>query len=79
MSALISLRLDEVMLREVNRQASALHVSKTEYIRQAILLMSRELEKKKRRSRLMRASLRVRKNSMKVNAEFSECEHDPEV
>ena len=79
MSALISLRLDEVMLREINRRASALHVSKTEYIRQAILLMNRELEKKKRRSRLKRASLRVRKNSMKVNAEFSEYEHDPEV
>jgi len=39
--------------------------------------MNNETEKQERTKRLKNASLRVRKESMRVNAEFSEIEHDP--
>lgn len=77
MKALVSVRLSEPLIHSLNQYAHALHLSQTEYIRQAIELMNREVERKKRVERLVKASLRVRKESMKINAEFSEIEHDP--
>ncbi len=73
----ISIRLPENILNEVDEIAKELKVPRTEYLRQAILLMNSKVKEEKRRTRVMKLSRRVRKESMRVNAEFSEVEHDP--
>lgn len=78
MSSLVSIRLDDDLFRELKEKADTLHVTQTDYIRRAITFMNKRIEKRERRKRIQRASLRVREESMKVNAEFSEIEYDPE-
>ena len=75
----ISLRLPDDLLREVEERAGDLHVPRAEYVRRALERMNREVLQQRRRTRLMEISLRVREESMNVNAEFSEVEHEPEV
>lgn len=76
MMSLVSVRIDEALLKKMKTQAELLHLSQTDYIRKAIELMNQKMEKLHRRKRLMGVSLRARKSSMKINAEFSEIEHD---
>jgi len=73
----ISIRLPDDVLHEVDRFSKDLKVPRTEYLRQAILLMNRKVKEDRRRVRIMKLSQRVRTESMRVNAEFSEVEHDP--
>jgi metal-responsive CopG/Arc/MetJ family transcriptional regulator len=73
----ISIRLPDNVLHEVDRFSKDLKVPRTEYLRQAILLMNRKVKEDRRRVRIMKLSQRVRTESMRVNAEFSEVEHDP--
>ena len=73
----ISIRIPEDMLNDVDRFSRDLKVPRTEYLRQAILLMNRKVKEDRRRIRIMKLSQRVRAESMRVNAEFSEVEHDP--
>jgi hypothetical protein len=47
-------------------------------IRGAIEQMNEKTLRLKRKQQLIQASLKVRKESMIVNAEFSQVEHDPE-
>lgn len=78
MKALVSIRLDDELLHEARAKARFLHLSQTNYIRKAIERMNNETEKRERKQRLKRASLRVREGSMKINAEFSGIDYDPE-
>ena len=73
----ISIRIPDDILNEVDRFSRDLSVPRTEYLRQAILLMNRRVKEDRRRVRIMKLSQRVRAESMRVNAEFSEVEHDP--
>jgi predicted transcriptional regulator len=73
----ISIRLQDDVLSEVDKIARELNVPRTEYLRRAILAMNRKVSEDKRRTRIMKLSNRVRKESIRVNAEFSEVEHDP--
>ncbi len=73
----ISIRLPDEILHEVDKIAKDLKVPRTEYLRRAILAMNRMVHEDSRRERIMKLSNRVRKESMWVNAEFSEVEHDP--
>jgi metal-responsive CopG/Arc/MetJ family transcriptional regulator len=73
----ISIRIPEDILNDVDRFSKDLKVPRTEYLRQAILLMNRKVKEDRRRIRIMKLSQRVRAESMRVNAEFSEVEHDP--
>ncbi len=79
MSSLISVRLNDEVLADMRHKAQRLHLSQAEYIREAILRFNVVLEQKERAERLKKASLKVRANSMEVNKEFSEIEHDPDV
>jgi Arc/MetJ-type ribon-helix-helix transcriptional regulator len=79
MASLVSVRIDDGLLQSMRNHAHHLHLSQTEYIRKAIKLLNQEIEKQERQERLKQASLKVRENSMKVNAEFSEIEYDPEA
>lgn len=75
----ISVRLPEKLLHNVDKLAQELHLPRAEYVRKALEVMNSEVSKQRRRTRLMEVSHRVRKESMKINREFSEIEHDPAV
>jgi hypothetical protein len=75
----ISLKLPEDLLNASRRYAHALRVSRAAYIRRAIERMNKDTEARLRAERLAAASQRVRKESMKVNAEFAAIETDPDA
>ena len=75
----ISLKLSDELLEASARCAAALHVSRAEYIRQAIALMNREVEAQLRATRLAAASRKGRRESMRVNAEFAAFETEPDA
>ncbi|OGA25394.1 MAG: hypothetical protein A3H34_05335 [Betaproteobacteria bacterium RIFCSPLOWO2_02_FULL_67_19] len=74
----ISMRLPDDVLRELDRRAAQLKLSRTEYIRAAVQAMNRAVDEKRRTARIRSASLRVRGESLRVNAEFSRIEHAPD-
>jgi metal-responsive CopG/Arc/MetJ family transcriptional regulator len=74
----ISIRLPDDIIREVDCQAAELQIPRAEYLRRAIISMNRETRGYRQRLRLMEVSARVREESMAVNREFAEIEHDPE-
>lgn len=76
MSSLVSIRLNDTLRHAMSTSAQLCHLTQTEYIRMAIEHMNVEIEKQAREERLKNASLRVRQESMQVNREFSEIEHD---
>jgi predicted transcriptional regulator len=73
----ISIRLPDNVLTEVDQIAKDLKVPRTAYLRQAILSMNIKVKEERRKARIMKLSRRVCKESMRVNAEFGEVEHDP--
>jgi metal-responsive CopG/Arc/MetJ family transcriptional regulator len=73
---IVTIRLSEKILREVDLYAHDIHIPRTEYIRMAIEQMNENIKSKKRSERLKAASLRVRKESIRINKEFSEIEDD---
>lgn len=73
---LITLRVPENLVAETDRHAGECHLSRAEYVRQAIQRMNREMEQKAIGDRLAAASKKVRGESMAVNAEFAEIERD---
>jgi predicted transcriptional regulator len=73
----ISIRLPDEILTEVDKIAKDLNVPRTAYLRQAILSMNSKVKEDRRRVRITKLSRRVRKESMRINAEFSAVEHDP--
>lgn len=75
----VSIRLDDNLFQEMKTKAELLHLSQTEYIRKAIVQMNNEMEKRERNLKLKQASLRVRNAHMKINAEFSKIEYDPDA
>lgn len=77
MSALVSIRMDDAMLQTMRSMAEILHLSQTDYVRQAIARMNDEASRKVQAQRLQQASLKVRNESMKINAEFSDIEYEP--
>jgi len=77
--SVISIRLSAELLHELDDRAHALHVPRTVYIRKAIEHMNDEVLHTERKQQLIQASLRVRKESMCINKEFSKIEHDPKT
>jgi len=73
----ISLKLPERLLETSGECAKALQISRAEYIRLAIYRMNRETQARIRSERLARVSEKVRIESMRINAEFSTIEEDP--
>ena len=74
----ISLKLPDYLLEAAGRCAGALRLSRAEYMRRAIEQMNRETRAHLRGTRLAEVSRRVRKESMRVNAEFAAIERDPD-
>jgi len=75
----ISLKLPEGLPEAAGRCASKLKLTRAEYIRTAIERMNRETAAAMRAQRLAEASRKVRKESMRVNAEFAAIERDPDA
>jgi len=73
----VSIRLSDDLLSQVDRLARELRIPRTEYIRRALADFNQEIENRKTRERLMRASMKVRESSMAVNAEFDAVEDAP--
>lgn len=72
----ISLKLPDDLLHESGDFAEALHISRAEYIRRAIDRMNQDTLAGLRAKRLAEVSRKVRKESMRVNAEFAAIEGD---
>ncbi len=75
----ISLKLPDDLLDASGRCAGALRLSRAAYIRRAIKRMNRETNARLRAKRLAEVSRKVRKESMRVNAEFAAIEQDPDA
>jgi metal-responsive CopG/Arc/MetJ family transcriptional regulator len=75
----ISLKLPEALLQDCRECAEALKLPRAEYIRRAIERMNRETRARVRARRLADASRKVRRESLKVNAEFAAIERDPDA
>jgi predicted transcriptional regulator len=75
----ISIKLPDDLLKASTKLAESLHLSRAAYIRRSLQRMNRETERQLRAERIIRASLKVRKESMVVNAEFSRVERDPDA
>ena len=75
----ISLKMPDDLLETSGRCAEVLRLSRAEYIRRAVERMNRETRARLRAGRLAEVSKKVRKESMRVNAEFAAIEHDPDA
>ncbi len=75
--ATLSLRLSDEQLSEVDALADSMGIGRAEYVRRALVRMKAHTEAARLRRRLQEASLKVRAESMAVNAEFSEVETEP--
>ena len=69
--ATLSVRLPDALLQDVDRQADQLGIGRALYVRQALERMKGEVEQQRLRGRLQTASVKVRHESMIVNAEFA--------
>jgi mRNA interferase MazF len=77
--AAISLKLSHELLEASSGCATALKLSRAAYIRQAVERMNRETQARLRARRIADMSHRVRRESMRVNAEFARIERDPDA
>ncbi len=75
----VSIRIEDELLAEITRQAKELRVSRGEYVRRAIADLNEKMVRDLKRRRLQEASLKVRKESMRVNQEFAAIEDDPDA
>jgi predicted transcriptional regulator len=70
----LSLRLPDELLHDVDDFAKQMHIPRAEYVRKALEHMNMAVAAQYRRKRLMETSLKVRAESMNVNAKFSDVE-----
>jgi len=75
----ISLKLPSELLATCDRRAKAMGIPRAEYIRRALEKVSREDQARARAERLARVSRLVRRESMRVNAEFTRIERAPDA
>ncbi len=73
----LSLRLPDDLLHDVDMFARQMHIPRAEYVRKALEQMNMAIAAQRRRMRLTETSLKVRAESMKINAEFSAIEETP--
>lgn len=75
--SILTIRLPEAMLQEIDAYAQIKHIPRTTYIREALTEYNAKINAIERKEKLIKASLRTRKNSMRINSEFGKIEHDP--
>lgn len=77
--AAISLNLPDALIETSRECARALRLSPADYIRRAIERMNHETRMQLQAQRLADVSQRARGESMRVNAEFTAFERDPDA
>lgn len=75
----LSLRLPDELLHEIDIHAGEMQIPRAAYVRKALEQMNMTVAAQRRRTRLMEVSLKVRAESMRVNAEFSKIEDAPDA
>ncbi len=75
----LTIRLPDAILHEVDLKSQSLHVSKNAYIQKAISNLNQQMNSDLKRVQLIKASQKVRSNSIEINNEFSVIENDPKV
>ena len=75
----ITVRLPDQLFKELVEKSKKLKISRAFYVRQALEHLNQEINAQQRRDRLKKISLKVRSESMKVNAEFNAVEDAPDV
>ncbi len=75
----VSIRLPDELLKETEKRAREMRIPRAEYIRRAIESLNTAATAQHRRRRIMEASRRVRKESLRVNAEFEAVEDAPDA
>ena len=73
----LSLRLPDELLHDIDLYADEMHIPRATYVRMALEQMNALVAAQRRRTQLMEASLKVRAESMQVNAEFDRFEDAP--
>lgn len=76
---ILTVRLPDTVLEEVNNKANSLHLSKNAYINKAINMLNKEINNRIKRDKIIKASYKVRTNSMEINSQFSIIENDTEL
>ena len=79
MSSALTVRLYDKIVHEVDIRAKKLRISRSEYIRKSIELMNKGMNQQEKKAKLIHASKKVRAESMVVNSEFAQIEHDPKI
>jgi Arc/MetJ-type ribon-helix-helix transcriptional regulator len=72
----ITVKLPNELSKEIELRAKQLHVSRSEYIRKALITMNHEILLQEKKKRLIELSALVRNESMIINAEFEAIEND---
>jgi hypothetical protein len=75
----ITFRMPDNEVHKVDLYADYLQLTRSEYIKKAILAMNKMLADEKETRRLIAASYVVRKDSMATNAKFEGVEYGEEV
>lgn len=72
----LSIRIPENIVHEVESKAKFLHISRSAYITQAITSLNKKIGEELLQKQMNKASKKVRKSSMRVNLEFSSIEDE---
>ena len=75
----LSIRVPEKIMHEIDANARILHITKNAYISKAITSLNQKINDELRIKRLTEASHKVRKSSMKINLELSSIEDDVKI
>ena len=75
----ITVNIPDNIIFDADKNAGILHIKRSEYIRKALEYMNKQILKNERYVRLQYLSNLVRSESMEVNSEFGEIEHDPKA
>lgn len=73
----ITVNIPDKIITQADKNASMLHIKRSEYIRQALENMNNQISKNEKYARLLHLSKVVRDESMIINKEFEEIEHEP--
>lgn len=73
---MLTIRLPDELFNETKMSSKILQLTPTAYVRNAIIEMNHTVLAQQKKQKLQAASLRVREESMLINQEFTEIEHD---
>ena len=73
----ITVNIPDNIITQADKNASILHIKRSEYIRKALENLNNQMSKNEKYARLLYLSNLVRDESMNINKEFEEIEHEP--